>query len=401
MHKSFEEFVANVSNAKLVRRAFTADGQRFLPTITEESNSLRIRRSGELNSQTELNFAGHNLEEYSKHFEYTEGGIKTWYRYEIPVGEEVSGGNHGTLILECTEELKDEVVPSKLIFSTDRSFLKPAGREQLAPAGVRRVSGLDSEKQDLIEFLSNVPSDWGLAPERGLLLQGPPGTGKTQLVTEVCEERYGSIPVVISGPEILSRWVGGSERQLREKFDEARSRDAGVLYIDEIDAIARSRSGATQDHTAQLVAQLLVLLDGTERTNNSAGRPVQVIASTNIPDVLDDALTRPGRFGESIEFSPLSGSDALAVLHHYLERIRKSENGHRLSPELQQFVTKGTPTPDEGLLDGRTGAEIESMVRYAVKQTVKSPDDGSAELTSSQLSRSANSIRGEFQSRFT
>lgn len=300
-------------------------------------------------------------------FEYSGGDplVKRWYQYEIGIDSSKSEINDGVLLLETDNKLDTNPIRDQIQIVEKTPVINREER----PAGVRRVAGLSEEKQQILDFLENTPQEWGLKPETGLLLSGPPGTGKTQLVKEVCEEIYGSIPVVISGPEILSRWVGESERILRQKFDEARSRNGGVLYIDEIDSIARSRDDVGQDHTAQLVAQLLVLLDGVGEYATPDDESVQVIASTNIPHVLDPALTRPGRFGETVEFTKTDTETARAVLHHYLEEIRYYTSEQQLSDPLLEFVKTGEWTLSEldESLQNRTGADIEGLVREGVK----------------------------------
>jgi transitional endoplasmic reticulum ATPase len=229
-----------------------------------------------------------------------------------------------------------------------------------------------------------------------MLLEGPPGTGKTEVVMEVCRELYGSVPVQISGPEILSRWVGESERILRERFETAREDPSGVLYIDEVDAIARSRGQSTQEYSDQIVAQLLVLLDGLDSKRSS--ERVKVIASTNMAGMIDDALCRPGRLGRTELFDTLDGGEAVAVLHHYLDEIRhhirqsdESTETGELSSEVHQFIEERDLSAleestdeiaDEGLkpiLSGRTGADIEKIVQEAIRIVDEnSEDDGSA-----------------------
>lgn len=260
------------------------------------------------------------------------------------------------------------------------------------PVRAFRVAGLMDQRDAIREFLRSDGDKWGLEPEHGLLLEGPPGTGKTEVVIEVCREEFGSVPIKISGPEILSRWVGESERILRNRFDEARSDPSNVLYIDEIDAIARSRGQSTQEHSAQIVAQLLVLLDGIDSKRNDS--PVKVIASTNMAELVDEALRRPGRLGRTETFTPLHGDDALAVFHHYLEHIyRHSQQSGgtnvdqvtgKLSDNLVEFVTDGSVTAlhrenkiddPQQFLSNRTGAQIEHLVHHGTRRADKRSSD--------------------------
>jgi SpoVK/Ycf46/Vps4 family AAA+-type ATPase len=253
---------------------------------------------------------------------------------------------------------------------------------RIRPVAEERVVGLYNQKRKLKRFLKGDEGGWGIKPRTGYLLAGPPGTGKTELVIEVCTELYGSMPSIISGPEILSRWVGESERALRQKYKSAEQSSSKVLYIDELDAIGRSRAGNTQEYSAQIVAQLLVLLDGVEqKQNNQGGTPVRIIASTNMPDVLDPALLRPGRLGnDPIQFTEASKLESAGIIHHYLEKVRRYDS-ERLGESLSKFVTKGECSPELVRLfsrcEGRTGAELEQMVRTAVVTAKRDEMQGS------------------------
>jgi transitional endoplasmic reticulum ATPase len=165
------------------------------------------------------------------------------------------------------------------------------------------IGGLADVKQQLIESV-----EWPLTyarlfehmdakPPRGILLYGPPGTGKTMLAKAVATESQANF-ISIKGPEFLSKWVGESEKAVRETFRKARQAAPSVVFLDEIDSIAPSRGGMSSDShvTERVISQILTELDGLESLND-----VMVIAATNRPDIIDAALLRPGRFDRLIE----------------------------------------------------------------------------------------------------
>jgi len=146
---------------------------------------------------------------------------------------------------------------------------------------------------------------------RGVLLYGAPGNGKTLLAKAVAGESSAHIEIV-SGPEVLSKWVGEAEEKIRSIFGRARKLAPSVILFDEIDAVASSRSLAEGHHHKTLVSQMLVLLDGLEER----GR-IFVIGTTNRPDEIDPALRRPGRFDRMIHIGPpsLEGRAAIFAKH--------------------------------------------------------------------------------------
>ncbi len=135
----------------------------------------------------------------------------------------------------------------------------------------------------------------GIEPPKGVLLYGPPGTGKTLLAKAVANEA-GAHFIYVAGPEIMSKWYGGSEENLRKIFEEAEKNAPSIIFFDEIDAIAPKREDVSGEVERRVVAQLLSLMDGLK----SRGKVI-VIAATNRPNAVDPALRRPGRFDREIE----------------------------------------------------------------------------------------------------
>lgn len=160
------------------------------------------------------------------------------------------------------------------------------------------IGGLEGAKQELreaVEWPLKHPDSFkrmGIEPPRGILLYGPPGTGKTLLARAVATESEANF-IAIKGPELLSKWVGESERGVRETFRKAKMAAPAIVFFDEIDALVPRRgSGIGDAHvTERVISQLLTELDGLEKLEN-----VVVIAATNRPDLIDPALLRPGRF---------------------------------------------------------------------------------------------------------
>ena len=185
----------------------------------------------------------------------------------------------------------------------------------------------------------------GIKPPRGILLYGPPGTGKTLLAKAVATESEANF-ISIKGPEVLSKWVGESEKAIREIFTKARQAAPCVVFIDEIDAIAPRRGGDDTHVTDRIVNQLLTEMDGISELKD-----VVVIAATNRPDIIDPSLLRPGRFDRVIYVPP-------------------PDRGARL--EILKVHTKGVPLADDVNLEeiaeateGYTGADIAALVREA------------------------------------
>ncbi len=191
----------------------------------------------------------------------------------------------------------------------------------------------------------------GIDPPRGVLLHGPPGTGKTLIAKAVASETQAHF-TSINGPEIISKYYGESEKQLREIFDEATANAPAIIFIDELDSIAPKREDVSGEVERRVVAQLLTLLDGMQGREN-----VVVIGATNRRDAIDPALRRPGRFDRELEIGV------------------PDKNGRE---EIINIHTRGMPISDdfdmEWLLDnsyGFVGADIAALVRESAMKALR------------------------------
>lgn len=191
----------------------------------------------------------------------------------------------------------------------------------------------------------------GVDPPKGVLLHGPPGTGKTRLARAVANESEASF-FTINGPEIMGSAYGESERRLREVFEDAARAAPSIVFIDEIDSIAPKRSQSAGEAEKRLVAQLLTLMDGLHARSH-----IVVIAATNRPDALDEALRRPGRFDREI---------VIGV---------PDEGGRR---EVLGIHTRGMPLGEGVDLDelartthGFVGADLAALAREAAIEAVR------------------------------
>ncbi|MFH1848900.1 MAG: CDC48 family AAA ATPase [archaeon] len=176
------------------------------------------------------------------------------------------------------------------------------------------IGGLEDEIskiREMVELPLKHPEIFerlGIEPPKGVLLHGPPGTGKTLLAKAVANETNSTF-ILINGPEIMSKYYGQSEENLRKKFEDAEKNAPSIIFIDEVDAIASKREESHGEVERRVVAQLLALMDGLK----SRGKVV-VIAATNIPNSLDAALRRPGRFDREIEIGVPNKKGRLNVL---------------------------------------------------------------------------------------
>ena len=216
------------------------------------------------------------------------------------------------------------------------------------------IGGLGSIKQELQEAV-----EWPLkyqgvftyadaTPPKGILLYGPPGTGKTLMAKAAANESEANF-ISIKGPELLSKWVGESEKGVREVFRKARQAAPCIIFFDEVDAIAPTRGGGFGDShvTERVISQLLTELDGLEILTN-----VIVIAATNRPDIIDAALLRPGRFDRLLYVPPPDLDSRIQIIKIHTRKKPLAED-----IKIEELANH---------TDGYTGADIASLMSTAV-----------------------------------
>lgn len=262
--------------------------------------------------------------------------------------------------LDIEEEIPPEILDQLKVSRED--FL--AAMKKIEPSAMREVlveipevhwsdiGGLEDAKQALreaVEWPIMYPEAFeavGIRPPRGVLLYGPPGTGKTMIARAVATESKLNF-ISIKGPELMSKWVGESERAVREVFRKAKQAAPALIFFDEIDSIVPARDSGRDSHvTERVVSQLLTEIDGLVELKD-----VVVLAATNRPDLIDPSLLRPGRFDRMI----------------YIQMPDLAARKKIFEIYMRKMPVAGDVNIDElaARTDGYTGADIEMICREA------------------------------------
>ncbi len=295
-------------------------------------------------------FAGADLESLVK-----EAAMRALRRYlpEIEMGEPIP-----------SEVLEKMEVKEKDFLEALREIEPSSLREimvEIPRVSWDDVGGLDTIKEKLKDSVERPISDpesfikMGIEPPKGILLYGPPGTGKTLLAKAIANESNANF-ISVKGPEVLSKWVGESEKAIREIFKKARQTAPSVVFLDELDALAPVRGGGTDGTTDRVVNQLLTSLDGIERNTD-----IVVIGATNRPDRIDNALLRAGRFDHRLSV-PVPDREAREKIFNIHTRIMPLED----DVDMDHLVNA---------TESYVGADIESVCREAGLKAIKNESE--------------------------
>ncbi len=288
---------------------------------------------------------------------------------------------------EIPAEVLDQLEVTDEDFTDARRFVEPSGmREVLVEvpdvtwADVGGLEEVKAELQETVEWplkYADVFERLRTAAPKGILLFGPPGTGKTLLAKAVANESDSNF-ISIKGPELLSKWVGESEKGVRDIFRRARQAAPAIIFFDEVDALVPVRGSYTgSSHvTESVVSQILTELDGLEELKN-----VVVLAATNRPDMIDTALLRPGRLDRHVYVPPPDEEGRRKIFEVYLGR---ASDLLAEDVKVEDLVAR---------TEGFVGADIEALVREAKLAAMREFISVMGEKTDQERADAAANIR--------
>ncbi len=333
-----------------------AEEQRRYEMAVEEIESQRARLLQFLSSRTN-GFVGADLQSLAR-----EAAMRALRRYLPEIDLE-----------------KDEISPEllKRMEVTSRDFAEAL--REVRPSAMREVlievprvnwddiGGLEREIEEVreaVEYPLTQPERFlnlGIEPPNGVLLYGPPGTGKTLIAKAVAHES-GANFIPVRGPQLLSKWVGESERAVREVFRRARQVAPSIIFFDELDAIAPARSGQDSHVTESVVNQILTEFDGLEDMTG-----VVVMGATNRPDIIDPALMRAGRFDRLVAIHEPDKNGRFQILHIHSRNIP-------IEHSSVEVLVHGTASYDEGGIEVLFGTAAEAYRKEAGKKVKLTAD---------------------------
>ena len=321
-------------------------------TVTVQRRDYQLARSVTLTPLSGRTFKGHGHAQYIGRL--LEGR-------PLMVGDRVRVDLVGT---GARDYRVANVVPKGIVVVGVGSKIQLQGKadaSQGQPTGVtyEDIGGLHREIQrirEMIELPLKYPEIFerlGIEAPKGVLLHGPPGCGKTLIARAVANETNAHF-ISVAGPEIIHKFYGQSEKHLREIFQQAEKRAPSIIFLDEIDAIApkREETGGEKQVEKRVVAQLLALMDGLKSRGN-----VLVIAATNIPNTLDPALRRPGRFDREIAIGIPDQRARLEILEIHSRGMPLAEN-----VDLEHLST---------ITHGFVGADLQALCREAAMTALR------------------------------
>ncbi len=337
----------------------TEEGRKEILKIHTRNMPLEDREGilEEFSKKT-LGYTGADLEILAK--EAALRAVKPFYKELINLGEE-SDENNTSELGNKKQKLLSDIVVDKEHFSYAIKQVEPSAMREVLikkpDVKWNDVGGLEKAKEklrDLVELPLSHPELFdqaGIKPSKGVILSGPPGTGKTLLVKAVATEASANF-ISIKGPELVSKWVGESEKHVREIFKKAKQVAPSIIFFDEFDSISKSRGMGLNDSSEKIVNQLLTELDGVEELEN-----VIVIAATNRKDLIDPALLRPGRIDAHVELGLPDKISRKEIFKVHTKNMPLSKEIN-----LDDYINK---------TESWTGADIEAVCRNAGVNSIK------------------------------